>query len=1249
MEPSLKPNPFLSFSSFLHTHCNRFASDLSARFEDTKRFAESLTTRRFTPPPFASVSQSPKPSAGTSTATLNPSHVAKALAGTSVFTVSNTNNEFVLISDPTGDKSIGLLCFRQEDAEAFLAQARLRRRELKANAKVVPINLDQLKSSASKNGFDGVPVFQSELLVVRKKNKRYCPVYFSKEDIERELSKYTRASRADQQIMVGSLEDVLRKMERSEKNSGWEDVIFIPPGSSYAQHMQEKKKKMEENCEDCMRWEEQLYWNHFQTVHFSQLLLPGFHNRLAIPKKFSTYCKRKLAKIVTLKSPSGTKYNVGLEEDDEKTLAFRCGWDKFVKDHSLHESDLLVFKFNGSSEFEVLIFDGDTLCEKPTSYFVRKCGHAAEKTSRVTDFTATSSRSPKRYISIPDDVETTVKISPVGNELDDLIDIDTMLPQTGGSRKRIGEINKNKALSLAKRALSTKGFLVVMKRSHVVSKCFLYVPVQWSTRNMSREPQDVVMQVGERKWHLKFKYYGSKGRGGVSVGWKKFVRDNNLCEGDVCVFEPTKPEAKPFHLDVYIFRAAEAESMNTSTHLKAQARCPLQEHFLPRKNSKENLDRFIPNRSAMDFDYAHYALTEGNKGKDQVSSPSREAYRKQLAETMNLNHTRILAFRNKPLAPVELLPTDHSASLHQQPKSVKPRRYIPQTSERTLDAPDIVDDFYLNLLDWGSANVLAIALGHTVYLWDASTGSTSELVTVDEEKGPVTSINWAPDGRHVAVGLNNSEVQLWDSGSNRQLRTLKGCHQSRVGSLAWNNHILTTGGMDGQIVNNDVRIRSHIVETYRGHTQEVCGLKWSGSGQQLASGGNDNVVHIWDRSVASSNSTTQWLHRLEEHTSAVKALAWCPFQANLLATGGGGGDRTIKFWNTHTGACLNSVDTGSQVCSLLWSKNERELLSSHGFTQNQLTLWKYPSMVKMAELTGHTSRVLYMAQSPDGCTVASAAGDETLRFWNVFGVPETAKKAAPKAVHEPFSHVSAHVLAMDSVSQAREHRRKEMESPKEQSSYTVEQLVAVNPFNPEILPDLENYVNEQVTSQTYSLDANLCLLRLYQFEPERMNTHVVARILIKALMAMPTPDFSLCLFLIPERVQMEEQFKALIVLSHYLETGRFQQFWDEAAKNRHFLESVPGFEQAIQAYASHLLSLSYQKLPRSVLAEAVNMDGASLNKFIEHQVANSGWIIEKVSGSIVLPQNEFSHPELKKNAGENVPLEHIARIFPILG
>ncbi|XP_027350661.1 cell division cycle 20.2, cofactor of APC complex-like [Abrus precatorius] len=443
-----------------------------------------------------------------------------------------------------------------------------------------------------------------------------------------------------------------------------------------------------------------------------------------------------------------------------------------------------------------------------------------------------------------------------------------------------------------------------------------------------------------------------------------------------------------------------------SSSTKIKSRSPFQDHFHRRRSSQENLDRFIPNRSAMDFDYAHYMLTEGNrKGKENpmMTSPSRAAYQKQLAEAFNMNRTRILAFKNMPPTPVELIPKAILSS--PQYKASKPKRYIPQSSERTLDAPDILDDFYLNLLDWSSSNVLSIALGNTVYLWNASDSSTAELVTVDEEDGPVTSVSWAPDGRHLAIGLNNSHVQLWDSDSARLLRTLKDGHQARVGSMAWNNHILTTGGMEGRIVNNDVRVRFHIVESYRGHHQEVCGLKWSPSGQQLASGGNDNVIHIWDRSMSKSNSLTRWLHKFEEHRAAVKALSWCPFQANLLASGGGEGDQCIKFWNTHTGACLNTVNTGSQVCALLWNKNERELLSSHGFTQNQLTLWKYPSMVKMAELKGHTSRVLFMAQSPDGCTVASAAGDETLRFWNVFGTPE-ATKPAPKYKIEPFAHVN---------------------------------------------------------------------------------------------------------------------------------------------------------------------------------------------------------------------------------------------------
>uniref|UniRef100_A0A804M5A9 Uncharacterized protein n=1 Tax=Zea mays TaxID=4577 RepID=A0A804M5A9_MAIZE len=62
-------------------------------------------------------------------------------------------------------------------------------------------------------------------------------------------------------------------------------------------------------------------------------------------------------------------------------------------------------------------------------------------------------------------------------------------------------------------------------------------------------------------------------------------------------------------------------------------------------------DRFIPDRSAMDMDMAHYLLTEPRKDEENtagmVASPSKEAYRRLLVGKLFNNRTRILAFRNK--------------------------------------------------------------------------------------------------------------------------------------------------------------------------------------------------------------------------------------------------------------------------------------------------------------------------------------------------------------------------------------------------------------------------------------------------------------------------------------------------------------------------------------------------------------------------------------------------------------------------
>jgi cell division cycle 20-like protein 1, cofactor of APC complex len=311
---------------------------------------------------------------------------------------------------------------------------------------------------------------------------------------------------------------------------------------------------------------------------------------------------------------------------------------------------------------------------------------------------------------------------------------------------------------------------------------------------------------------------------------------------------------------------------------------------------------------------------------------------------------------------------------------LSPRRRAPRKIARSpfkvLDAPALQDDFYLNLVDWSSSNVLAVGLGTCVYLWSACTSKVTKLCELAPNDS-VASVAWTQRGTYLGVGTNSGEVQIWDVAKCKKTRAMLG-HRSRAGTLAWNSHTLSSGSRDRAILNRDIRSPSDYSSKLLGHKSEVCGLKWSYDDQQLASGGNDNQLFVWN-----SHSTSPIL-RCSEHTAAVKAIAWSPHQHGLLASGGGTADRCIRFWNTVTNTPLQCVDTGSQVCNLVWSKNVNEIVSTHGYSQNQIVVWRYPSMSKLTTLTGHTLRVLFLAISPDGQTIVTGAGDETLRFWNVF-------------------------------------------------------------------------------------------------------------------------------------------------------------------------------------------------------------------------------------------------------------------------
>ena len=76
-------------------------------------------------------------------------------------------------------------------------------------------------------------------------------------------------------------------------------------------------------------------------------------------------------------------------------------------------------------------------------------------------------------------------------------------------------------------------------------------------------------------------------------------------------------------------------------------------------------------------------------------------------------------------------------------------------------------------------------------------------------------------------------------------------------------------------------------------------MAWSGDGRHLASGGNDNILNIWEAAGGGCHGSGVPQHRLSQHQAAVKAVAWCPWQPSTLASGGGTADRTIKARRSH--------------------------------------------------------------------------------------------------------------------------------------------------------------------------------------------------------------------------------------------------------------------------------------------------------------------------------------------------------------
>ena len=317
---------------------------------------------------------------------------------------------------------------------------------------------------------------------------------------------------------------------------------------------------------------------------------------------------------------------------------------------------------------------------------------------------------------------------------------------------------------------------------------------------------------------------------------------------------------------------------------------------------------------------------------------------------------------------------DTAQSMHTIDETYFTQRKIASTPFKVLDAPKLQDDFYLNVVDWSASNNLAVGLGQSLYIWNYNTNKVNKLTEFFGENF-LTSVGWDPKHDILGIGCKHGTASLWDVSKEKCIRKYYD-HTERVGALSLFGPMMLTGSKDNSIILRDTRVKDSFIQKFTAHKQEICGLKWSPDGNYFASGGNDNKLCVF-------SPKTIFPLMKKSHKAAVKAIAWSKRRVGLLGSGAGTADRCIRLWNVNSKKLLFEKETGSQVCNLMFSKHSDEIISTHGFSNNEINIWDSKNFQKIKTLKGHLSRVLYLAMSPCGNVIVTGAGDETLRFWNL--------------------------------------------------------------------------------------------------------------------------------------------------------------------------------------------------------------------------------------------------------------------------
>jgi len=200
-------------------------------------------------------------------------------------------------------------------------------------------------------------------------------------------------------------------------------------------------------------------------------------------------------------------------------------------------------------------------------------------------------------------------------------------------------------------------------------------------------------------------------------------------------------------------------------------------------------------------------------------------------------------------------------------------------------------------------------------------------------------------------------------------------------------------------------------------------------------------------------------------------------------------------------------------------------------------------------------------------------------------------------------------------------------------------LRGIDRYNPENLGTLEKYVEVQARENAYDLEANLAVLKLYQFNPAYYQTSVTTQILLKALTNLPHTDFVLCKCLLDQSHLEEVPVKTVMYLAELLETCQFRLFWVAIQQSPEIIAGITGFEDSIRMFICHVVGITYQTIERQVLQELL---GGISEPHVRQWIVKNEW--KELPNGLVFITNQEENIKTK-NITEKIDFDSVAGIM----